>query len=131
MSKKHDFQLRKWQYLIEECQKSGMKILDWCAANDISKHQYYYWLAKIRLECYEKAVSQLQTTKTSSNVAVPVQVQNSSFVEISPEMVSVVPKQGNLSQPVAIVQKGSIRVEIMSNAPASFIRQLLEAVRYA
>jgi hypothetical protein len=131
MSRKHDFHLRKWQYLIEECQKSGMKILDWCATNQVTKHQYYYWLAKIRSECYEKSLSQLQAAKTGSSVSAPIQAQNGSFVEISPEMVNVVPKHGNPIQPVAVVQKGSIRVEIMSNAPASFIRQLLEAVRYA
>lgn len=131
MSEKHDFQLKKWQRLIKECRESGMMIKDWCTANGISKYQYYYWLAKIRSECYEEAVNQLQTAGTNSNAAVPVQVQAGSFVEIRPEIVSEIPKPVNLNQPVAVVQKGSIRIEIMSNASASFIRQLLEAVQYA
>jgi hypothetical protein len=131
MSLKQNYQLERWKYLIKECQESGMKITDWCTANDVSKHQYYYWLAKIRSECYEEAVVQLQTAKTSSSINVPVNIQGASFVEINPEIVNEIPKQANLSQPVAVVQKGSIRIEIMSNAPASFIRQLLEAARYA
>lgn len=131
MSKKHDFQLKKWQCLIKECRESGMMIKDWCTANGISKHQYYYWLAKIRSECYEEAVNQLQTAGTNSNAPDPVQVQDSSFVEIRPEIVNEISTSENPSQPVAVVQKGSIRIEIMSNAPSSFIRQLLEAVHYA
>jgi len=131
MSRKQDFQLKKWHRLINECRESGMMIKDWCAANDIPKHQYYYWLTKIRSECYEAAVNQLQIAEANSNVAVPVQIQADSFVEIRPNTVSETPKQVNLSQPVAVVQKGSIRIEIMQSASASFIRQLLEAVHYA
>lgn len=131
MNRKHDFQIKKWQCLIKECQESGMLVKDWCTANDISKHQYYYWLAKIRSECYEEAVNKLQTPEPNSYAAAPIQVQGGSFVEIRPETVSEIPKPVNLSQPVAVVQKGSIRIEIMAGASASFIRQLLEAVHYA
>ena len=131
MSKKHDYHLKKWQCLIKKYRESGMKVKDWCAANNISKYQYYYWVAKVRSECYEEAVNQLQKETVVSNAVVPVQVQNGTFVEIRPEMVSEVPNQEKLSQPAAVVQKGSIRIEIMSNASTSLIKHLLETVRYA
>ena len=131
MSDKGDYNLKRWQCLIKECQESGMKVKDWCSANDISKDQYYYWLSKVRSKCYEAAVNQLQPVKAVSNIAVPVQVQEGSFVEIKPELVSEAPERDNFSQPVAVVQKGSIRIEIMSKAPTSLIKQLLETVCYA
>jgi len=132
MSRKHDFNLKKWQCLIKECQESGMTVVDWCAANNVPKHQYYYWLAKIRTECYDEAVAQLPAVKTINKTASPMQLQDGSFfVEITPGTVNMASKQANYDQPVAVVQTGSVRIEVMANAPASFIRQLLEAVRYA
>ena len=131
MSVKHDFQIKKWQCLIKEYQESGMKLKDWCAANSITRDQYYYWLNRVRIEYYETAVKQFQTTETRSNAAVPVQLQTGSFIEIRAETASDISKQGNFNLPVAAVQKGSLRIEIMQNASASFIRQLLEAVHYA
>ena len=131
MGRKHDFNLKKWQCLIKECQESEMTVVDWCAANDVSKHQYYYWLAKIRTECYESAVAQLHATKTSNKNTYPGQAHEGSFVEIMPGIVNGTPRQANDGQPAAALQTGGIRIEIMPCAPASFIRQLLEAARYA
>ena len=127
MSAKQDFQIKKWQGLIREYQRSGKKLKDWCADNNISRYQYYYWLSKVRANYYEAAVNQLQTTEASDNTT--FEVKNSSFVELNPEMVNEAFKQAN--QPVAIIKKDNIRIEIMANASASFIRQLITAVQYA
>jgi hypothetical protein len=106
-----------------------MKLKDWCAANDISKYQYHYWWKKTRLEYYEMAVKKLQECEAGKNITVPVQVQRGSFVEIRPEIMREPPNHA--SQPMGVVQKGSIRVEILESATASFISRLLEAVHYA
>ena len=129
MSKKHDFQIKKWESLINECQNSGKKIKDWCEDNCISKHQYYYWLNKIRNECYDEAVSQFPTVESVTAASIPV--PKHSFIELRPEVVGEVPKSVDITNPVAVIQNENMRIEIMSNASASFIRQLLEAVRYA
>ena len=130
MSEKHDYYINRWQRLIEKYQGSGMKLTDWCAANGVTHHQYYYWLSKVRSECYEAAVKQLQTTETNISATVPTQVQTGSFVEIKPEVVGEALDQASLNLPAAVIQKGSIRIEIMPNASASFISQLLSAVQY-
>lgn len=31
-----------------------MRVDDWCTANDISRHAYYYWLRKLRLAAIQK-----------------------------------------------------------------------------
>ena len=127
MSAKQEFQIKKWQCLIKEYQESGKKLKDWCSDNDVTKDQYYYWLSKVRMKYYDAAVTQLKTTGSGGNTALDVQA--GSFVEIRPEMVNEAFKQAGL--PAAVIQKDNIRIEIMPNATASFIRQLLTAVHYA
>ena len=129
MSVKQDYQIKKWQCLIKEYQESGMKLGDWCTSNGVSKDQYYYWLNKVRAKYYDVAVKQLQAPDTGDDTAIAAGNNSSAFVEISPEMVNEAFKQAHM--PVAVVQKDNIRIEIMPNAPASFIRQLLTAVQYA
>ena len=34
--------IKKWAEMIEACQKSGMQVRDWCAANQITERVYYY-----------------------------------------------------------------------------------------
>jgi hypothetical protein len=131
MSRKHNYNLKKWQCLIKECQSSGKTVVGWCAANGVPKSQYYYWLAKIREGCSEEAVAQLPTVKAINKTAGAVKLQGGSFVEIMPVAADASPVQTNYVQPVAAVQTGGVRIEIMSNAPASFIRQLLEAACHA
>jgi len=127
MSAKQDFQIKKWQCLLKDYKESGKKLNVWCADNNISKDQYYYWLSRVRSKCYDAAVKQLQTAEIGGNTVLGV--QTGSFVEINPEIVSEAFKQASL--PAAVVHKNNIRIEIMSNATASFIGQLLTAVQYA
>jgi len=131
MSANHDFQIKRWQCLIKEYQESGMKFKDWCAANDVTKYQYYYWLNKIRAECYEAVVKQLNTVEAGSSTDVPMPVKSNSFVEINPTIINEAAIQGSLRQPAAVLQKDNLRIEIMPSATASFIRQLVTAVQYA
>ena len=45
---KNQYRLEQWTKLIQDCQSSGMKVDDWCEANGVTHHAYYYWLRKIR-----------------------------------------------------------------------------------
>lgn len=45
---KNQYRLKQWTKLIQECQSSDMKIDDWCEANGVTRHAYYYWLRKVR-----------------------------------------------------------------------------------
>ena len=44
------FQLQKWNTVIQETKSSGMKLKDWLYENGISKDQYYYWQRKLMME---------------------------------------------------------------------------------
>ena len=45
---KKQYRLEHRVKLVQECQSSGMRINDWCDANGITRHAYYYWLRKVR-----------------------------------------------------------------------------------
>lgn len=36
-----------WQKRIADKKASGMKLDEWCAQNQLTKHSYYYWKRKI------------------------------------------------------------------------------------
>lgn len=120
MSRKHDYQLRRWKQLIEERVNSGMPIKSWCAANGIAKGSYYYWLAKLREEYYAEAASELPLATAETNT----------FVEIIPDAPvqtqAVLP--ADLNQKAAVILRGSVRIEILQDASVLFLQRLLEAV---
>lgn len=124
MNEKHKYQLQRWKLLIEDRIKSGMLIKDWCRQNGISETQYYYWLSHVRAECYEAAVQSLPAE---------LALTQSSFVEIKrPNTLQPEEKQKAVDNcPTAAINIGGIRVEIFSNASATFMKTLIEALQYA
>ena len=49
------YRLQEWAAQIRECQNrpAGMSVVDWCAAHDITKANYYYRLRRVRQACLE------------------------------------------------------------------------------
>ena len=63
---KNQYRIEQWSQLIRDRQSSGMKVDDWCEANGISHHQYYYWLRKVRkAACRELPTASFPSGKTS------------------------------------------------------------------
>lgn len=62
-SVKNMYRLEQWTKLIQECQSSGMKVDDWCKANDVTHHAYYYWLRKIRTQSCKELPAIPENTK--------------------------------------------------------------------
>ncbi len=121
MSKKHEFQLQRWKLLIEERIKSGMKVRDWCEANGVTKNAYYYWLEKLREEHYDEAVQSLSTETPSTNTFVELPMSKQTLqIQQMPENV--------IHHPAAVLQKGSIRIEIFPDIPVLLLQQILKAV---
>lgn len=60
------FRKEQWKNLILECQNSGMKVQDWCAQQNVTKHAYYYWLRKIREDVCENLPAVREESKPFS-----------------------------------------------------------------
>ncbi len=75
---KTQFRKEQWKKLNLECQSSGIKVEDWCASHDVTKHAYYYWLHKIREEDWENLPANQEQAKSVSfkKLEVPSPLQN-------------------------------------------------------
>ena len=69
------YRLQEWAEQIKACQNrpDGMKIIDWCAQNNITKANYYYRLRKVREACLESMPKEMLPT---SIVPVPAEIMN-------------------------------------------------------
>ena len=45
---KRQMRIAEWAREIEECQASGLSIVDWCRQNNIKTKTYYYHLKMVR-----------------------------------------------------------------------------------
>lgn len=60
--------LALWEQQINEREKSGMKVKEWCNKHGIRRSQYYYWYSRVH-----------KTSNTN-------QIQSPDFAEISPDL---------------------------------------------
>ena len=62
---KNQYRLEQWTRLIQDCQSSGMRVDDWCEANGVTHHAYYYWLRKVRkAACQDLSVTSEMESST-------------------------------------------------------------------
>ncbi len=121
MTEKHMYNLQCWQKRIQDRCASGMTVVEWCAANGVTKDAYYYWLSRLREESYEDAVTNLPCAPEPQQA----------FVEITRAMPSAKGTEDNGNRiPMATVRKGSLQIDIMSHSTQDFLRNLLEAVSH-
>ncbi|OGO80802.1 MAG: hypothetical protein A2Y21_08610 [Clostridiales bacterium GWC2_40_7] len=122
-TEKHKVQLLRWKALIQDRMNSNLKIMEWCEKNNVSKDAYYYWLKQIRIEAVAEANSKFNK---------PVISESNSFVEIQPVASSVMASASIRSRPSAIIRgNGCLEIELFDDTSPTFIRKLMEAIRYA
>lgn len=98
-----------WAAMVKQKNKSGMTVKEWCAANGISEHAYYYRLRQLR----KAMLDGMQPTETSSCFA---KVTASSA---SPEGVGV------------RIRRGETVIEIDNQASPSLLQFLEEVLTHA
>ena len=121
-TEKHKVQLLRWKALIQDRMNNKLKILEWCKQNNVTKDAYYYWLKQVRIEAFPEVNSKLSR---------PAINESNSFVEIQPVASSIVASVSNKSRPSALIRGNGLEIELFEVASPTFIRQLMEAVRYA
>ena len=108
---KNQYRVEQWSKLIQECQSSGMKVNDWCEANGISHHAYYYWLRKLR----ENACQSLPAVSGEDN--------SPTFKKL--EIQSPVPD----TQAAVIIHLGPATVEVQNGASQQTVEAVLLALK--
>ncbi len=76
--------LNSWAQMIHECQNRpiGMTVDEWCAANSITKANYYYRMTEVRKACLEimppEVVEQAIVPVSSELMTMDVQISDDS-----------------------------------------------------
>ncbi|MCR5453046.1 MAG: IS66 family insertion sequence element accessory protein TnpB [Lachnospiraceae bacterium] len=125
MTANHAYQLKRWKLLIEEQAKSGMKIIEWCRRNGITKDAFYYWRRCLQEEAYDEAVKQLPTRIINETSMVP----HTEYVELNPCPKKDISLSPNENKPVAVIRSGATSIEIMPGATEDIIKALMMVVR--
>ena len=96
----HNNQLVWWSQKVEECRKSGLKVAEWCAENNIPVSTYYNWQRKVF-----RAVTEHQEV---------------CFAEI--------PVAASAAKTTATIRIHDICIEIHAGADADTIRSIFQAL---
>lgn len=120
-TEKYKIQLQRWKELMQDRMNSKLNVVEWCKQNKVGKDAYYYWLKQIRIEA---------GVETDSKLNKQVISESNSFVEIQP-VASSISVSAPRSRPSAIIRGNCFEIELFDDTSPSFIRKLIEVVRYA
>lgn len=161
MSIEQENKIQQWKCLIQKCIQSNLRVSEWCMKNNVTKGQYYYWLNKIHkiessLKNQEKTYE--SSTKGSEKVIVneselevgvvcvptvekeviePVvnkvieEKEENAFIELSPHTIMSEKLKSENLNPSAKILVNNLEIELFEQSSSSFIRKIMEAVKYA
>ena len=108
---KNQYRLEQWTRLIQDCQSSGMRVDDWCEANGVTHHAYYYWLRKVRkAACQDLSVtSKMESSAHFQQLEVQAPTAN--------------------TQAAVIIHRPSATLEIQNGATQQTVEAVLLALK--
>ena len=75
--------LAYWTDIIRKSKSCGMKISEWCVANQISVRKYYYWHKKVMHDTYDMAAEKGLLPAPDQTACVPALRRPPEFAELS------------------------------------------------
>ena len=111
------FRLQEWAAQIRECQSrpAGMSVASWCAANGITKANYYYRLRRVRKACLEHIQKEIPAQQ---------------IVPVEPGLLQREHKDGNRQPGLDISAKG-FSVHVTESTPMTLLAAVLEVIQDA
>lgn len=111
------FRLQEWAAQIRECQSrpAGMSVASWCAANGITKANYYYRLRRVRETCLDH---------------IPKEIPSQQIVPVGPELLHQGQEDGT-SQPGLDISAKGFSVHVTGSTPMDLLAAVLEVLRNA
>ncbi len=124
----HDIRLEGWKDVIRQChaRPKGRTIKDWCAQNNVSEKQFYYWQRQIRLQIAEGMTGALVPAAGIENTV--------SFTEIPvPAINSTLPASDDTNdfQAEAVIRKGDLVIAVRNSISDRLLGRILEGVTNA
>lgn len=124
----HDIRLEGWKDVIRQChaRPKGQTIKDWCAQNNVSEKQFYYWQRQIRLQIAEGMTGALVPAAGIEHTV--------SFTEIPvPAINSTLPASDDTNdfQAEAVIRKGDLVIAVRNSISDRLLGRILEGVTNA
>lgn len=124
----HDIRLEGWKDVIRQChaRPKGQTIKDWCAQNNVSEKQFYYWQRQIRLQIAEGMTGALVPAAGIEHAV--------SFTEIPvPAINSTLPASDDTNdfQAEAVIRKGDLVIAVRNSISDRLLGRILEGVTNA
>lgn len=125
----HDVRLEGWKDVIRQChaRPKGQTIKEWCAQNNVSEKQFYYWQRRIRLQLAGGITGTLVPAAAGMEHAV-------SFTEIPvPAINSALSASDNTNdfQAEAVIRKGDLVIAVRNSISDRVLSRILEGVTNA
>lgn len=132
-SKVTEIRMQKWFEHIQVWRASGLSKAQWCAEQNLSERQFYYWQKRIREKLYGEMASKKEMAMTVKEPALleaaPQDLPASSFAEIP--LAPVGTRNPDQFRPDVVVKAGGVTVELSENAARSLLESIGEAIRHA
>lgn len=113
--------LKQWAGIIKEKASSGLHVVEYCQLRGITKHQYFYWLRKVKEEA-------LRQTTQIVEISAPDDHEDTSVPELS---VAETLRSPDVTDPVLTISKGDMRISAGSNITPGLLKIIMEGIRHA
>ena len=104
-----------WIKIIEERNRSGLSVKEWCFQNHINETSYYYWLKKIR----ESIINESCDQETTFVPLIPTKQKKLCTVSTADDKVA----------PTIVIKSGDIIIELGNNTSEEIIINLVRALK--
>lgn len=105
MTKSPNLELRKvWEKRIADCKSSGQTQVKWCESNDISIHQFRYWMKRIK---------DTNDAKKTNNSWVPLVIEDVKL---------------NVSDSL-LLKVGSVSIEVNPDFNPTLLKKLIKVLK--
>lgn len=106
-----------WIKIIEERNRSGLSVKDWCFQNHINETSYYYWLKKIRSSIINESGSQ----ESAFVPLIPIKQKKVCAVDVPDYKVAS----------TIVIKSGDVIIELGNNATEEMILNLVKVLKNA
>lgn len=113
---KYQTQIQKWTQIVQKRNQSGLRILDFCAQEGITKDAYYYWLRRVREAALESqtGIDVVDTKPRLVNIAPALPAEEPSPIQCDCLMMPVVLKIFIFNQVLLIYAAALYMVDMWS-----------------
>ena len=130
---KYQTQIQKWTQIVQKRNQSGLRILDFCAQEGITKDAYYYWLRRVREAALESqtGIDVVDTKPRLVNITPALPAEEPSPIQCDGISLPVVSSDANTFSTQLTITVGKAIVGVNQNTPKELLSSVMEVLARA